>query len=351
MPTVCLVLGGGKSTLQAVLSYVTSQPSVPVVVCDGSGRAADILAYAHQNQSRERDHPDAFKRHVFRMIEESFGVGELEAHKIYKTALLCSKWLNFSSIFSCDKDTNTTTSVESSNRNDLDCVILNTLLTGYKLSPVDKLGLLLTWNRDDMAREIFERGNHDWPENSLYQAMMYALVSDRVEFVQLLLNNGIAMDKFLTISRLEELYNTDRGPPNTLKFILQDVVKDPGPNYKFKLPHIGLIIEKLMGSGFRASYSRQDFRRRYKIYMCQKQQHRLSSAGVPKTSGNGFKTPADHVSEDLNDSRRFTFSTYNAGKVSHFQCPFAELFVWAVLTKRHNMAMCMWRQGDDQIAK
>lgn len=89
----------------------------------------------------------------------------------------------------------------------MDCVILNTLLNGHNLSPVDRLGLLLTWNRDDMAKEIFEKG-HDWPEGSLNQAMMYALISDRVEFVQLLLNNGMAMDKFLTYSRLEELYNT-----------------------------------------------------------------------------------------------------------------------------------------------
>ena len=38
--------------------------------------------------------------------------------------------------------------------------------------------------------------------------MMEALVSDRVEFVKLLLENGVDMQKWLTIDRLEELYNT-----------------------------------------------------------------------------------------------------------------------------------------------
>lgn len=38
--------------------------------------------------------------------------------------------------------------------------------------------------------------------------MMDALVSDRVDFVKLLLKNGVTMTKFLTIPRLEELYNT-----------------------------------------------------------------------------------------------------------------------------------------------
>lgn len=38
--------------------------------------------------------------------------------------------------------------------------------------------------------------------------MMQALCHDRIDFVKLLLENGVSMKKFLTISRLEELYNT-----------------------------------------------------------------------------------------------------------------------------------------------
>lgn len=40
------------------------------------------------------------------------------------------------------------------------------------------------------------------------QAMLDALVMDRVDFVKLLIENGVSMHRFLTISRLEELYNT-----------------------------------------------------------------------------------------------------------------------------------------------
>ncbi len=47
-----------------------------------------------------------------------------------------------------------------------------------------------------------------WPqEGALDRAMMDALVTDRVEFVQLLLENGVSMTKWLTIQRLEELFN------------------------------------------------------------------------------------------------------------------------------------------------
>lgn len=38
--------------------------------------------------------------------------------------------------------------------------------------------------------------------------MMDALVNDRIEFVKLLLEQGVIMNKFLTIQRLEELYNS-----------------------------------------------------------------------------------------------------------------------------------------------
>ena len=44
--------------------------------------------------------------------------------------------------------------------------------------------------------------------NSLEQAMMDALVLDRVDFVKLLIENGVNIHHFLTIPHLEELYNT-----------------------------------------------------------------------------------------------------------------------------------------------
>lgn len=49
--------------------------------------------------------------------------------------------------------------------------------------------------------------------NSLEQAMMDALVLDRVDFVKLLIENGVNIHHFLTIPRLEELYNTVRFLP------------------------------------------------------------------------------------------------------------------------------------------
>lgn len=45
---VALVIEGGTNTIRSVLEYVTDEPPVPVVVCDGSGRAADLIAFMHK---------------------------------------------------------------------------------------------------------------------------------------------------------------------------------------------------------------------------------------------------------------------------------------------------------------
>ncbi len=94
------------------------------------------------------------------------------------------------------------------NNQDIDHAVLTALLKGQDLSAPDQLSLALTWNRVDIARsDIFVYGQ-EWPEGALAIAMMDALIYDRVDFVKLLLENGVSMEKFLTIDRLEDLYNT-----------------------------------------------------------------------------------------------------------------------------------------------
>lgn len=86
---------------------------------------------------------------------------------------------------------------------------------------------------------------------ALDEAMMQALEHDRIDFVKLLLENGVSMRKFLTIPRLEELYNTKSGPSNTLRYILRDVRPHLPRGYVYTLHDIGLVINKLMGGAYR----------------------------------------------------------------------------------------------------
>lgn len=53
VPVVALIFEGGPNEILTVLEYLQESPPVPVVVCEGTGRAADILAYVHK-QTEER---------------------------------------------------------------------------------------------------------------------------------------------------------------------------------------------------------------------------------------------------------------------------------------------------------
>lgn len=48
VPVVCLILEGGPNVISIVLESLREEPPVPVVICDGSGRASDIISFAHR---------------------------------------------------------------------------------------------------------------------------------------------------------------------------------------------------------------------------------------------------------------------------------------------------------------
>ena len=45
---VALIFEGGPNVILTVLEYLQESPPVPVVVCEGTGRAADLRAYIHK---------------------------------------------------------------------------------------------------------------------------------------------------------------------------------------------------------------------------------------------------------------------------------------------------------------
>lgn len=54
VPVVCVVVEGGPSVVSTVLEYVSTVPPVPVFVFEGSGRAADLLAFIHKQTAIDR---------------------------------------------------------------------------------------------------------------------------------------------------------------------------------------------------------------------------------------------------------------------------------------------------------
>ena len=75
-----------------------------------------------------------------------------------------------------------------------------------------QLNLALAWNRCDVARkEIFKMESRtEWMKLDLSESMLDAISQDRVDFVQLFLDNGVSLKNFLTVERLHHLYKTVR---------------------------------------------------------------------------------------------------------------------------------------------
>ena len=51
VPVVGLLIEGGHQTFRTVFELLTGRNPVPVVICDGSGRAADLLAFMYHYAS------------------------------------------------------------------------------------------------------------------------------------------------------------------------------------------------------------------------------------------------------------------------------------------------------------
>ncbi|XP_034942381.1 transient receptor potential cation channel trpm isoform X2 [Chelonus insularis] len=345
IPVVALVIEGGTNTIRSVLEYVTDNPPVPVVVCDGSGRAADLIAFMHKyaveydSESGSDSHLESMKEHLLETIKHTFKVSPEQAVQLYSELLQCTRKKHLITVFRITQDL----------PQELDQTILTALFKSQQLSPTEQLSLALIWNRVDIARsEIFVYGQK-WPPGALDQAMMQALQHDRIDFVKLLLENGVSMRKFLSIPRLEELYNTKDGPSNTLGYILRDVRPHIPQGYMYTLHDIGLVINKLMGGAYRSQYTRRKFRMIYVKVMKRSghpSTHRNSTAiGVPRYySGLGEKSHGLTMSllaETLPADRDTPLFDY----------PFNELLIWAVLTKRQQMALLMWQHGEEALAK
>ncbi|KAM7327402.1 hypothetical protein ACRRTK_013769 [Alexandromys fortis] len=369
VPVVALIFEGGPNVILTVLEYLQESPPVPVVVCEGTGRAADLLAYIHKQTEEGGNLPDAAEPDVISTIKKTFNFGQSEAVHLFQTLMECMKKKELITVFH----------IGSEEHQDIDVAILTALLKGTNASAFDQLILTLAWDRVDIAKNhVFVYGQQ-WLVGSLEQAMLDALVMDRVSFVKLLIENGVSMHKFLTIPRLEELYNTKQGPTNPMLFHLIRDVKQGNlpPGYKITLIDIGLVIEYLMGGTYRCTYTKKRFRLIYNsLGGNNRRSGRNTSSSTPqlRKSHETFGNRADkkekmrhnHFIKTAQPYRPKMDATMEEGKkkrtkdeivdiddpeTKRFPYPLNELLIWACLMKRQVMARFLWQHGEESMAK
>uniref|UniRef100_A0A8C7CM02 non-specific serine/threonine protein kinase n=1 Tax=Oncorhynchus kisutch TaxID=8019 RepID=A0A8C7CM02_ONCKI len=354
VPVVCVVVEGGPDIVSMVLEYVSSVPPVPVFVFEGSGRAADLLAFLHK-QTLDTDIQEDFLLRIGGM----FGLERADASQLYNLLMECMDYRQSITIFDS----------ESEDQQEADCAILTATLKGTKASPGEQLSTALAWDRADIAKKhILVYGQH-WQVGSLEQAMLDALVMDRVGFVKLLIDNGMTMNRFLTVSRLEELYNTQQGPTdNFLHILVEDVKQTHIPKgYRVSLIDVGQVIEYLIGGAYRSTYTRKHFRAHYNLLYAHCKSGRDSSGPLNKKR-RADCTLHPHQSPNSSPSRPPFFRTAqpykrkvcerygtsqnkSLGDSPLFVYNFNDLFVWAVLQRRQQMALFLWQHGEEAMAR
>ncbi|XP_071793905.1 transient receptor potential cation channel subfamily M member 3-like isoform X1 [Asterias amurensis] len=314
VPLVSVVIEGGASTIRNILNNVTSRPPIPVVVFDGTGRAADIIAFTHKYASEEGKMDPSLREQLLETMKHTFHLRQEQVEKLFIELMLCMKKKELITLFCLSEDDI-----------DIDVAILTALLKAQKRSYIDQLSLCLAWNRADIAKSLIFVHGRDWPENVLENIMMEALIQDKVGFVKLLKDNGVNMHHFLTIARLEELYNTRPGPTTLLHQLIRDI-KQVQYIQRYTLYDVGLAMESLMGGTYQSSFKDRRFKALYQNTI---------------RRGISFNFITDNI-QNADNIDKFTET---------FNYPFNELFVWAVLMGRHKMALFMWRQDEEAMAK
>ncbi|XP_061762773.1 transient receptor potential cation channel subfamily M member 6 isoform X2 [Nerophis ophidion] len=360
VPMVCVVVEGGPVLVSTVLDYVSNNPPVPVFVFEGSGRAADLLAFFHKQTAIDRELDADIKQDFLVRIREVFGVDREEASRLCTLLLECMDHRQSITIFDSESDDHVAP----------DAAILTTTLKGTKASSAEQLNVTLAWDRADIAqKDVLVHGQH-WQVGSLEKAMLDSLVMDRVSFVKLLIDNGMTMSRFLNVGRLEELYNMPQGHTgHFLHHLVEDVKQTSLPlGYRLSLIDMGLVIEYLIGGAYRSTYTRKHFRATYN-QLQNKEGKRVSTFSLSKQKRgmipnlqkskshqdpHFFRTAQPYKCKDQNMAHGTTGKAVWIPGISEapiVSFNFNDLFVWAVLQQRQEMALFLWQHGEEALAR
>jgi transient receptor potential cation channel subfamily M member 3 len=205
IPLVSLVIEGGTNTIQTVLVNVHDEPPVPVVICDGSGRAADLISFAYKyitvnpNNKKAVIDPDVQEQLII-TIMKTFSYNKRQANYIFIQLMKCSMKKDLISIYRLGDDA----------IQEIDLAILTASLKVIDIELSKQLDIIMSWNRTDIAKQYILLHGTNEEKRILEDKMFDAIAQDKVDFVKLLLEYGVNLKEFLTFKRLQDLYNCVR---------------------------------------------------------------------------------------------------------------------------------------------
>ncbi|XP_026525377.1 transient receptor potential cation channel subfamily M member 4 isoform X1 [Notechis scutatus] len=313
IPVLLLLISGDSAIFKRVSEAVHA--SIPCLLLAGSGGAADCLA-----ELLEETQPgESLKTLAMKKMQGKFPDNDLE--ELAEQVESIGNLRELVTVYS-----------DQEGLEEFETVLLKALVKACKRSSkatcyLDELRLAVAWNRVDIASTELFRGDILWEPSLLENPMRDALLGNRTDLVRLFVENGLDVGQFLTWGKLEQLY---AGSP------------------KVSLLH--QLLERCHGTGSEPSTSPEDLLLKQSLPDCHLSHvafilHELLGnvcapfyAGLYPTGHRGIGKKVLLLNGD---------STYQHELSPN---PWTDLFIWAVLLNRKEMAIYFWEMAPDAVA-
>ncbi|XP_051572707.1 transient receptor potential cation channel subfamily M member 4-like isoform X2 [Myxocyprinus asiaticus] len=344
IPVLCMLIAGDAAMLERV--DLSLQNSTPLLVLAGSGSAADLIAGILRDLNtflaspmiptlpsateEDRESTSAELRDQVReKIRKQFPC-EIQLEKLVDQTLSIYQNKDLITVFHGDQD----------GQDDFDTTLLKALVRAAKQNSndaseyIEKLKLAVAWNKVDFAKSELFNDNINWKYKDVEMAISDALLNDKPQFVRLFVENGLNILDYLTYCRLERLYiylYDCRTVYSVLEKKLQEraslaVSQTPfnlSANFDF-IPQITLyevsrMLWEIMGD------------------VCQPFYYNL----LDLDQGVNLRKAMKHVNMLLLGKSPY--------QQQHCASPWVNLFIWAVLQNRREMAIYFWEMAGESV--
>ncbi|XP_052073401.1 transient receptor potential cation channel subfamily M member 3-like isoform X5 [Mytilus californianus] len=310
IPVVLIVVEGGRDAIDDAKTSL--EQNIPVILCEGTGRAADILVYAYTNPERRTKIRKLIKKAYFELKPadkddpKAKQKAEDGINNVFESVKSCIAKKDMISIFHINK------------HEELDNEILKILLKAKagevtEKQRLERLKLALKWDRADIAQEEIFREDALWSRGSFDETMETAILSDNVKFVQIILNQGVVMREFLTSKRLLKLYDLALNEIDINNMPLKKLITKLGmdEHKEMNMEKLSVIVVSIMD---KFDYDMEE-----------------------------DEDIDDNATDNANDNER------NKNELKHFKYPYKQLLIWSALLLRQQMANFALKMGGEPV--
>ncbi|XP_074478633.1 transient receptor potential cation channel subfamily M member 5 [Sebastes fasciatus] len=321
IPVLCLLVHGEPRILKRMYKGIGN--STPWLILAGSGGVADILVTLMNRGCWDMDS-------VHELLLDTFPNAH-HSTDISNWVKLIQKILDHGHLLTVHDPEQ-----ESS---ELDTVILKALVKACKSQSqeaqdfLDELKLAVAWNRVDIAKSDIFNGDVDWKACDLEEVMMDALVNDKPDFVRLFVDNGVNLGEFLTYGRLQELYWSVSEKSLFHNLLLK----------KYEEKQLLLGAARTPGPPGHHPPEQGDRKPRFTLFEVAKV---LKDFLHDSCKGFYQKIPTEKPAK----GRLFHTQKNLAELEERCEHPWRDLFLWAVLQNRQQMANYFWAMGPEAVA-